>query len=82
MITKQIIMKSRKIVSITFIIVLVLLIVTGIFISTLFKTRLREIFKMNEVRESEGYYLSEFEFKLVGQAYYLENTEGVYYPLS
>jgi hypothetical protein len=28
---------------------------------------------MNEVLKSEGYYLSEFEFKLLGQAYYLDH---------
>ena len=68
-------MKKNKIASITFPIVLVLLIFTGILTTIRFKTWLREIFKMNEVLKSEGYYLSEFEFKLLAQAYYLDHGQ-------
>lgn len=70
-------MKNIKIVTITFLIVLVLLIVTGILTTIRFKTQLREIFKMNEVLKSEGYYLSEFEFKLLAQAYYLDHGQFI-----
>jgi hypothetical protein len=70
-------MKNNRISSITFLIVIVLLILTGILTTTRFKTRLREIFKMNEALKSEGYYLSEFEFKLLAQAYYLDHGQFI-----
>jgi hypothetical protein len=70
-------MKNNRISSITFLIVIVLLILTGILTTTRFKTQLREIFKMNEALKSEGYYLSEFEFKLLAQAYYLDHGQFI-----
>lgn len=70
-------MKYFKIVSITFLIAFVLVIVTGILLKTRVKTQVREVFKMNEVLKNEGYYLSEFEFKLLGLAYYLDHGQFI-----
>ena len=66
-------MKYNKIISITFLVVFVLLVVTVILITTRVKIQIKEVFKMNEVLKDEGYYLSEFEFKLLGVAYYLDH---------
>ena len=70
-------MKYKKIISITFLVVLALFIGTGILMTIQVKTKLKEIFKMNEVLKSEGYYLSEFEFKMLAQAYYLDHGQFV-----
>ncbi len=70
-------MKYKKIISITFLVVLVLLIGTGILMTIRVKTQLKEIFKMNEALKSEGYYLSGFEFKMLAQAYYLDHGQFI-----
>ncbi|MDQ1297065.1 MAG: hypothetical protein QG611_1044, partial [Bacteroidota bacterium] len=68
-------MKNNKIAVRTFFVVLVMLIITGIFVTTRFKSRLKEIFKMNEELKSEGYYLAEFEYSLLAQAFYLDHGQ-------
>jgi hypothetical protein len=70
-------MKYFKIVSIIFLIAFFLIIVPGYLIKTRIKTQVREVFKMNEVLKDEGYYLSEFEFKLLGLAYYLDHGQFI-----
>jgi hypothetical protein len=48
---------------------------TGMYTANLFKTQMKEIFKYNGVRKTEGYYLAEFEFKMLGSAYYMDRGE-------
>lgn len=36
------------------------------------KTRVKELFKMNKALQEEGYYMADFEFKMLGFAYYLD----------
>jgi len=49
------------------------LIITGIIVANRTKTQIREVFQLNEKMKNEGYYLSEFEFKMLGIAYYLDH---------
>jgi len=39
------------------------------------KSRVQELFELNQTRKAEGYYLAEFEFKMLGAAYYLDQGE-------
>ncbi len=69
-------MKHKKTMSAVLIIFLVL------FISVFFtvfqiKTETKDLFRMNKELQEEGYYMAEFEFKMLGIAYWLD--KGCYY---
>ena len=63
---------AKKIILITSIFV-ILLIVSGIIAANRIKTQVREIFQYNAALKNEGYYLAEFEFKMLGVIYYLDH---------
>ncbi|RPI77296.1 MAG: hypothetical protein EHM45_09645 [Desulfobacteraceae bacterium] len=39
------------------------------------KAKVRELFKMNQELKAEGYYMAEFELKMLGMVYYLDKAE-------
>ena len=51
----------------------ILFILSGMTIVHHTKTRIHEIFRLNQERKHEDYYLSEFEFEMLGIAYYLDH---------
>lgn len=68
-------MKGKKLISII-VIVSVLIIIGGIF-KSIFIPSVPEMFTLNKQRQEEGYYMAEFEFKMVALAYYID--KGHYY---
>jgi len=62
-----------------FIIAIVSLIVVtvsfGIFRSFQVKTQVKELFKLNKQLQKEGYYMADFEFRMLGFAYLLDKGE-------
>jgi len=44
----------------------------GVRVSLDVKTKVKELFKMNKKLQEEGYYMADFEFKLMGIIYYLD----------
>jgi len=65
-------MKRKRIFLAVPVILLASLILTGIVISLNVKSKVKELFKMNKSLQEEGYYMADFEFKMVGFAYYLD----------
>lgn len=59
------------------IILLILIIVSGFYLVNRTKTQMNELFHMNKELQEAGYYMAEFEFKMLGIAYYLD--KGHYY---
>ena len=51
----------------------IVLFVSGVAVSNHVRTRIREVFEMNQIVKNEGYYVSEFEFKMLGVAYWLDH---------
>jgi hypothetical protein len=70
-------MKRKRIILTASVILLASLILTGIAISLNVKTKMKELFKMNKTLQEEGYYMADFEFKMLGFGYYLD--KGHYY---
>lgn len=69
-------MKHKKmIVSVS--ILLILILASGFYIANRTKTQMKELFSMNKELQEEGYYMAEFEFKMLGIAYDLD--KGHYY---
>ncbi len=68
------IMKKRvkNILIIVPIVIIVLLIISGFSIIYNTKTQIRELFQMNKQLQEEGYYMAEFEFKLLGLGYLID----------
>ncbi|WP_201781968.1 hypothetical protein [Pseudobacteroides cellulosolvens] len=64
-------MKHKKIILSTSVI-LVILIAFGIYLGLRTKTQIKELFRMNKELQEQGYYMAEFEFKMLGIAYYLD----------
>ncbi|WP_147822523.1 hypothetical protein [Salidesulfovibrio onnuriiensis] len=52
--------------------VVLLLLVAGGYAAYRTKSQVGTIFRLNEARKAEGYYLSEFEFQMLGAAYHLD----------
>ncbi|EGW39134.1 hypothetical protein [Desulfosporosinus sp. OT] len=69
-------MKHRK--AILVISMLSAAMVIAIFFSVLHvKAQIKDLFRMNKVLQAEGYYMADFEFKMMGMAYWLDH--GHYY---
>jgi hypothetical protein len=64
---------TRRKIILTIFVLVTLFIISGITLSVRTKTQIHKIFKLNQQRKSEGYYLSEFEFQMLGTAYYLDH---------
>lgn len=69
-------MRHKKII-LSISIVLTLLIASGLFIGYRTKTQMKELFRMNKELQEEGYYMAEFEFKMLGLTYYI--NKGHYF---
>lgn len=64
-------MKHKKIIIIP-ITVLALLIISGTFITLHVKAQMKDLFRMNKELQEAGYYMGDFEFKMLGLAYWLD----------
>ena len=65
-------MKPKRIILTGLIILLITQILVVFTISFGVKTKIKESFKLNKTLQQEGYYMGDFEFKLLGFAYYLD----------
>lgn len=68
-------MRKKYLITVISVIVAIILIGSGIAVKNSVKTQIREIFKLNEELKSEGYFMAEFEFKMLGLAYYLDKGQ-------
>ncbi|APM40686.1 hypothetical protein [Clostridium kluyveri] len=64
-------MKKKRLIIIISIFVMIILICLGSFIYRSV-TSISEIFRLNSKLQAEGYYMGQFEFKMLGCAYYLD----------
>ncbi len=64
-------MKHKKTFIIS-VIVLTLFMVSGSFIMLHFKVQMKDLFRMNKELQQEGYYMGDFEFKMLGFAYWID----------
>jgi hypothetical protein len=64
-------MRKRYLICAVFVIAVILLIGKGIYVYRSIAS-VPEIFRLNGKLKSEGYYMAEFEFKMLGCAYYLD----------
>lgn len=64
-------MKKKRLTTIISIFVMIILICLGSFIYRSV-TSISEIFRLNSKLQAEGYYMGQFEFKMLGCAYYLD----------
>ena len=69
--------RTKKIIVITPLVLIVLLVVFGVLAAHNTKVKVRELFQMNQQLQEEGYYMAEFEFKLLGLGYLID--KGHYY---
>lgn len=69
-------MKYKKLIIISAF-VLLLLIFFGTFIALRTKTQVKDLFRMNKELQEEGYYMGDFEFKMISILYWLD--KGEYY---
>ena len=59
-------------------IALSLILIVGVYItvkSLQVKNQVKELFKLNKIRQEEGYYMADFEFKMLGISYLLDKGE-------
>jgi hypothetical protein len=70
-------MSRKKIILITVIMLLSFIIATGFILKNRVQTQVKELFRMNKTLQEEGYYMADFEFKMVGLVYYLD--KGSYF---
>lgn len=73
--TGSVFTKKRVVLSVC--IMVVLLFASGAFLTSRVKMKINEIFKLNGERKSEGYYLTEFEFKMLGIAYFIDKGQYI-----
>lgn len=69
--------RTKNIIVITPLVLIVLLVVFGVLAAHNTKVKIRELFQMNQQLQEEGYYMAEFEFKLLGLGYLID--KGHYY---
>jgi len=70
-------MKRKRIILTATIILFATVTLSFTVISLNVKTKVKEMFKLNKTLQEEGYYMADFEFKMVGCGYYL--GKGQYY---
>ncbi len=73
-------MKYKKIIIAIFLF-LVLLASLGFFLVSNTKSQVKDLFEMNKDLQEQGYYMGDFEFKMMGVLYWLDNGE-YYHALS
>jgi hypothetical protein len=64
-------MKCKKSILLLLIVLLSFPII-GLFVKNRIRTQVKDLFRMNKVLQEEGYYMGEFEFKMLGIGYYLD----------
>src|SRR3989304_5035198 len=64
-------MKCKKSILLLLIVLLSFPII-GLFVKNRIRTQVKDLFRMNKVLQEEGYYMGEFEFKMMGIIYYLD----------
>jgi hypothetical protein len=69
-------MRRRHLIIIISVIILTFLIISGFYVYRSFAS-IPEIFRLNGELQSEGYYMGEFEFKMIGLAYYLDKGKYI-----
>ena len=62
----------KKVILLSLVILLVVFIISGLFIKNRVQSQAKELFTMNKVLQQEGYYMAEFEFKMLGFLYDLD----------
>ena len=68
---------TKKTILLTISVFVILFILSGMTLAIRTKTQVKEIFKLNEERKSEGYYVSEFEFQMLAAIYYLDHRDYI-----
>lgn len=68
-------MKRKKIIIIAVSSLMVVFIAFGVFRAVQQKTQVKELFKLNKQLQNEGYYMADFEFRMLGSAYLLDKGE-------
>jgi len=69
-------MKNKKTI-LAVVMIIAAILIGGIFIAFQVKTQVRELFYLNKELQEEGYYMADFEFKMMAMAYWLDH--GQYY---
>lgn len=69
-------MKGRRWISRILLVILILLAGVGVYGYSLIRS-IPNMFKLNEELKSEGYYMADFEFKMLGMAYYLDKGQYI-----
>ncbi len=67
-------MRHKKIIFISLMFILVLAIFT-VFTAFHVKTQIKDLFRMNKELQEEGYYMADFEFKMMAMAYWLDHGQ-------
>jgi hypothetical protein len=70
-------MKRKRIILTATVILLASVILSATIISLSVKSKVKEMFRLNKALQEEGYYMADFEFRMVGCGYYL--GKGQYY---
>ncbi len=70
-------MNLKKTISLAVIVILTFILVGGYILKNRIQTQVKELFRLNKILQEEGYYMAEFEFKMLGIVYYLD--KGHYY---
>ena len=68
-------MNRKKKLLITVVSLIVVFIAFGVFKSVQVKTQVKELFKLNKQLQKEGYYMADFEFRMLGFSYLLDKGE-------
>lgn len=68
-------MKPKKKIAVTLVALIVLLLAFGAYRAVIVKTQVKELFRLNKELQQEGYYMAEFEFRMLGFSYLLDKGE-------
>lgn len=70
-------MKRERLIFLVILPLLTVTVITGFILINRVRTQVKELFRMNKTLQEEGYYMADFEFKMLGFAYYLD--KGFYF---
>lgn len=65
-------MKLKSIILIILILLILLVIISGFILKNRVLTQVKELFQLNKTLQEKGYYMAEFEFKMLGISYNLD----------
>ncbi len=65
-------MKRNKVILVFGTLLVLVIAVSGFILMNRIQTKVRELFRLNKVLQEEGYYMADFEFKMLGFSYYLD----------